>query len=139
MPAPVVTYTTVKGEDDDKKTGSKTAGTGTPSGTQTTPAKNYQKGIAIFKGRGERLTNLVIEIEAHVSYETKVDKAALGFKYHNIVDAMGIRFRYPGNSSKWHPFTNGDYVHKCTTSSGSEYVCATIGGAVFILGNPDIY
>jgi hypothetical protein len=137
IPIPVVTYTTVTQGNGSGKTGS---GSGTtPAGTQTMPSGNYQKGVANFKGRGERLTNLVIEIEAHVSYETKKDKAALGFKYYNIVDAKGIRFRYPGTSNKWFSFGSGDYVHKCTESGGIEHICATIQGAVFVLGTPDIY
>mgnify|MGYP001162894034 CR=1 FL=1 len=140
MPVPVVTYTTVAGVGGEGNTGVKTGGKGgTNPGTQTPPAGNYRQGVAKFKGVGERLTSLVIEIEAQVLYENKQDKGVYGFRYQNIVDAKGIRFRYPGNSAKWYSFGSGDYVHKCTESNGTERICATIQGAVFILGIPDIY
>ncbi len=137
MPAPVVTYTTVTSGSGNGNGGS---GTGTtPPSTQTSPTGNYRQGVAKFKGVGERLTSLVIEIEAQVLYENKQDKGVYGFRYQNIVDAKGIRFRYPGNSTKWFPFGSGDYLHKCTESNGTERICATIKGAIFILGTPDIY
>lgn len=139
-PVPVVTYTTVTGGGGEGNTGTKTGGSGgTNPGTQTQPAGNYRQGVAKFKGVGARLTNLTIEIEAQVLYENKQDKGVYGFRYQNIVDAKGIRFRYPGNSPKWYSFGSGDYVHKCTESNGTERICATIQGAVFILGIPDIY
>ncbi len=137
MPAPVVTYTTVTPGSGNGNGGS---GTGTnPPSTQTQPTGNFRQGLARFKGRGERLSSLVIEVEATVLYETKKDKGVYGYRYQNIVDAKGIRFRYPGNSSKWYSFGSGDSIHKCTESNGTEHICASVQGAVFILYPPDIY
>lgn len=125
-----------------KKKGLISSGTNNTAKKETTNPGSLKKAFVRINGVGEN--NLIVEIEANVSYVSRKEASGIKGVYEwkrYIKKYEGIRFRYPNTSNKWFPFSGGEEFGTCKNETGTNYFisCVTIGGMAFKLNNPQYY